>query len=293
MHAGSSLASCPGGRSEALQSTDTSPRALMQHNSDCGSWSLVRHRGPLLATAIHAGHEIRSSIRPFMRLTAADRLREEDPFTGAFAPEGATLLRVNTSRFEVDLNRARDGAVYAGPDSAWGLDVWREALPAAEIEASLTKYDRFYKALFAVLRQKLTQHPRLVVLDLHSYNHRREGPEGPLASAVENPVVNVGTAAADRGVWGPLIEGFTADLAAQSFEGGRLDARENVKFTGGELSRHLAREFGSKVLTLSVEFKKVFMDEWTGEKDPERVRQLREALTSCTRPLRAACRATP
>lgn len=239
-----------------------------------------------MATAIHAGHQVRKSLRPFMKLAPEARLREEDPFTDAFASEQDTLIRVSTSRFEVDLNRARETAVYAGPESAWGLEVWQGALPNAERAASLAIYDRFYGSFLGLLRERLEDYPRLLVLDLHSYNHRRDGPGQPPAPLEANPVVNIGTAAADREVWGDTIDAFIETMEQATFEGERLDVRENVKFTGGELSRHVARAFGSDVLTLSIEFKKVFMDEWTGVANRESIHQLRHALAAATAPLR-------
>src|ERR687884_306413 len=53
---------------------------------------------------------------------------------------------------------------------------------------------------------------RFVVLDLHSYNHRRSGPEAPPADPAGNPEINVGTGSLDRERWGPLVDRFADDL---------------------------------------------------------------------------------
>ncbi|HLO19284.1 MAG TPA: hypothetical protein VK192_02180, partial [Sphingomicrobium sp.] len=45
-------------------------------------WTLTRGSGPVLATAIHDGHGLRPDVADAMSLPEADRLREEDPFTG-------------------------------------------------------------------------------------------------------------------------------------------------------------------------------------------------------------------
>ncbi len=61
----------------------------------------------LVATAIHAGHDLRPEVAAALALDESTRLREEDPFTDALiSPVGARVV-VNRSRFEVDLNRAR------------------------------------------------------------------------------------------------------------------------------------------------------------------------------------------
>jgi hypothetical protein len=90
-----------------------------------GSPFVVRsERGPVLATAIHAGHDLRDEIAARTALDDAARLREEDPFTDLLIPEVCTSVVVRRSRFELDLNRPRERAVYRRPEDAWGLELW-------------------------------------------------------------------------------------------------------------------------------------------------------------------------
>jgi hypothetical protein len=117
-----------------------------------------------------------------------------------------------------------------------------------------------------------------VVLDIHSYNHRREGPQGPPADPRENPEVNVGTGNMNRPVWARLVDRFLDDLRGFDYFGRSLDVRENVKFRGGHLSRHVHETHPDSGCVLSIEFKKIFMDEWTGAVDEEQLTALREAL---------------
>ena len=124
--------------------------------------------GPLLATAIHAGAEMRPSLLPYCALTSSERLREEDPFTDRLAAFADNQLIGLRSRFEVDLNRSRDKAVYRVPADAWGLQLWRHPLPAVEVEASLEAYDHFYAMLGETVAAMLSRHPRIVVYDIHS-----------------------------------------------------------------------------------------------------------------------------
>ena len=93
-------------------------------------WRLQIGHGPLVATAIHDGHELREELLEYVSLDEAGRLREEDPFTGHwtnFARRGSS----GCAGFETDLNRLRDKAVYRTPEDAWGLKVWTDTLPDA------------------------------------------------------------------------------------------------------------------------------------------------------------------
>lgn len=47
-----------------------------------GFWSIDFGNSPIIGTAIHDGHLIRPDIASLMALSADQRLREEDPFTG-------------------------------------------------------------------------------------------------------------------------------------------------------------------------------------------------------------------
>src|SRR5262245_31766079 len=93
---------------------------------DRGSWwTLVHGEGPIVAAAIHAGHAVRREVNECLALSETDRLREEDPFTDRWTQVAPNRLVTHRSRFEVDLNRNRSGAVYLTPEDAWGLQVWR------------------------------------------------------------------------------------------------------------------------------------------------------------------------
>mgnify|MGYP003530345089 CR=1 FL=1 len=78
---------------------------------------------------------------------------------------------------------------------------------------SLANYDLFYATAEAVLRRLVATHGRVVVLDVHTYNHRRDGADGPLADADANPEVNVGASTMDRARWAAVVDGFLAELA--------------------------------------------------------------------------------
>jgi N-formylglutamate amidohydrolase len=243
-----------------------------------------------VATAIHHGHLIRKEIQDRSALTAAERLREEDPYTGEWTTVAGTRVVVRRSRFEVDLNRPREKAVYREPGDAWGLNLWKEPLTPEMVDRSLALYDSFYAELEQILKKKVAAYGRFVLFDLHSYNHRRSGPDGPPAAPEENPEVNLGTGNVDREQWGPVVEAFLSALGRFDFGGRNLDVRENVKFRGGYLSRWIQEQFPGSGCALAVEFKKFFMDEWTGEPDPATQATIGQALSSTVSPVLAALR---
>ncbi len=86
-------------------------------------WDILIGDGPVIATAIHDGHAMRPSLEPHLALGAEDRRREEDPLTGVLTSVGDVRIRLDTSRFQVDLNRPIPGACRSGmrlcPSTRW------------------------------------------------------------------------------------------------------------------------------------------------------------------------------
>ncbi len=234
----------------------------------------------MLAVALHGGHHVRPEVAQCLKLDEAGRLREEDPFTGRWTVVSDNRVVCHQSRFEVDLNRPRELAVYATPEMAWGLDVWQAPLSPAVLEHSLARYDRFYARMKKLVASLLKRHPCIVVLDLHTYNHRRGGPGAPPEDPAGNPEINIGTGTMVRERWTRVVERGIADLRAFDFLGRKLDVRENVRFQGGNFPRWLHATFPNSVCALAIEVKKFFMNEWTGELEPATYAALMPALRS-------------
>ena len=245
-------------------------------------FSRTLSNGSIVATAVHAGHDLRPEIAALIALDDETRLREEDPYTDVIIQEIGTRFVVHRSRFEVDLNRPRERAVYVDPADAWGLHVWAQALPDRAREASLAIHDQFYDELATHLDGVARNGPFLV-LDVHSYNHRRQGPMHPPAPAADNPGVNVGTGFLDRARWGTAVCRFIDLLGAEEVAGRPLDVRENIRFRGGYLSQWVSAHYATTACPLALEFKKVFMDEWTGVPDDQHLSELRAALGRASR----------
>lgn len=243
-------------------------------------WRSHIGEGPLVATAIHDGHDLRPEVSDNMKLSERDRLREEDPYTGYWVSVAPTTIVALRSRFETDLNRPRDQAIYITPEDCWGLDVWKTTPEPHVVARSLEDYDAYYERLRQILTEKRDKFGNFVVLDVHSYNHRRGGPDADPEPADQNPEVNIGTGSLDRSRWGALIDRFIEDLRSFEFDGRRLNVRENIKFKGGEQVKWIHRNFADAGCGLAIEFKKFWMDEWTGEKDDQMMKSIYAALDS-------------
>ncbi len=243
-------------------------------------WSVSEGEGPVVSVAIHYGHSLRNEVNSEIELSHEDRLREEDPFTGFWTQMAATRIVANRSRFEVDLNRPRDRAIYLNPKDAWGLKVWKGKIPKEVVTDSLNQYDEFYKLARTVLDRVLQREGHFVVFDLHSYNHHRNGSEKPFDSQKENPDIIIGTGNLDHSIWGPLVECIRDELQKADTLGRHLDIRENVKFSGGYFPRWVNDNYQGQGCAIALEFKKFFMDEWTGQLHANIHKSISQLLTS-------------
>jgi len=243
-------------------------------------WTMQRGPGAVLATAIHDGHELRPEIAAAMRLAGADRLREEDPFTGQAVTGVPTHVIANRSRFEFDLNRAADSAIYRTPEESWGIAVWEGELDQALAERSLAIHAAYYRMLGAVLDDISNQHERFVLIDVHSYNHRRDGPGADATPQEKAPDINIGTFSMPREEWAFLIDPLMDRMREFDFNGRKLDVRENVAFQGkGEQTRFVHHRYPGRGCAIALEFKKFFMDEWSGKPDRQELDAMRRFIT--------------
>ncbi len=233
---------------------------------------------------------MRRELQAISKLGWDQRLREEDPHTGTLADVIPTHVVVHVSRFEVDLNRPPDEAVYRRSEDAWDLDLWYSMPDGEQVARSMAKYEAFYGDIARLIEEAIAAHGRFVLYDVHSYNHRRRGPAAPIDDPAANPTVNLGTGTLpDR--WRPVADAFLKTMADQRLYGEPIDTRENVRFRGGYLSKWTHDTYGEYGCSLAIEFKKVFMDEWTALVDPTALRSLRAALGATTEEVHAALEA--
>lgn len=243
-------------------------------------WNLVEGNSPLIATAIHNGHVVREELRKIMVLKEADQLREEDPFTSELTEVAQSRLIGLKSRFEVDLNRPREKAVFINPEDAWGLNIYKEPPSQDMINRSLEEYDLFYGEVHRFLSDFQKRFSRFVVFDIHSYCYKRNGPGDLEADPDTNPEVNIGTGTMNRDLWAPVVDRFISDMRSFNYLGSQLDVRENIKFKGGYFSKYIHENFPESACVLSIEFKKFFMDEWAGKLFKEKFVAIKDALQS-------------
>ncbi len=248
-------------------------------------WTVQRGAGPVIATAIHDGNGLRPEVAAAMKLPDLDRLREEDPFTASTILDVPNHVIAHVSRFEYDLNRGPDIAVYETLDQAWGLDVWHAPPDPALVRRSLDLHAAYYRMLGQLLDEVAAAHERFVLIDVHSYNHRRDGPDGAPTDPCKAPDVNIGTFSMPREHWAGVVDPLIEAMRGFEFNGRRLDVRENIAFEGkGEQTRFVHDRYPMRGCAIALEFKKFFMDEWSGEPDPVELGAMRRliAFTAAT-----------
>ena len=79
-------------------------------------------------------------------------------------------------------------------------------------------------------------------------------------------------------MWHHLIESVIEKMREYDFQGRHLDVRENVKFYGGFFAQWIHENFYPNACVLSIEFKKFFMDEWSGKADIKQIKEIKKML---------------
>jgi N-formylglutamate amidohydrolase len=251
---------------------------------------------PFIGTALHAIHRLRPEVRDLVVASESERRLEEDPETHRFLGLFTHTIVSNQSRFEVDMNRTPDQAVYERPDMAWGIKVLDSPLPRSVRQGCLDKWYEFQSLVDAAVEDAIQRFGRAFVFDIHSYNYQRDGPTDWRADG--KPVINLGTRHLrldERGRG--EVEWLLDRLKEHTVEGERLSVEENGVFGGGYLNQRLSRQFGPKCITLSIEYKKVYMDERADTVQQEvlegLVEQFHETIRGFARRIDAPLRARP
>lgn len=256
-------------------------------------WDVQRRGGPVLATAVHAGHAVRDELRPYMVISDEDQRREEDPMTGIWSTVGDDAFRNYTSRFQCDLNRSRETAIYETPDDSWGLKVWGEQPPEEMKVRSLAVWDRYYETMATWIEGLIAECGHVLVMDIHSYCHRRDGPDAAPGAQDENPDIDLGVTTLDATKFGGLLDEFEGALRAAPVKGlphgDTMDVRRNVRYPdGGHWPEWVFGQYGDRVATITLEVKKFYMDEWTGDAHLPVVEDVRLAMEAAAEAGRAA-----
>jgi N-formylglutamate amidohydrolase len=232
----------------------------------------LREPAGMLGVALHPGHRVRPEMQDIMEVTGQQRFLEEDPYTDRFVKDFPMHLVALDSRFEYDLNREREAAVYPYGEKKWGLQVWKRPLTEEELEKTYLKHREFHEILEMII-EHILEHQRIaIVFDIHSFCYQRERKLDWWKD--ENSELNLGTRSIDRKHFAPLIDRFLERISRTSINGHRIRVAENEIFPGGYLTRKFARSHRKTVLVLAIEYKKIFMDEHTGRLDEKTLETL-------------------
>lgn len=225
---------------------------------------------PTICTAIHAGHQFRTSLQRYCRLTEADRLYEEDPFTDQLIAAMPITLVAMDSRYEYDLNRPLATCIYK---TAWGKKVWQKALPAKERQLSVNKHQQFYRILDALLKHLEKLFKAALVFDVHSYNYLR--------IESETPTFNLGTEQLDTDRWSMVLDKTKKRLQQVELPNLPVTVATNHVFYGrGYLTAHVNSRY-ENTLVLPLEIKKVYIDELSGKPYPIILNSLNHQFKDC------------
>ncbi len=239
-------------------------------------YTIKQASGPLISLALHDGHFIDEDLLIHIALDEHERFREEDPYSAEIANLPITQVVVHSSRFMIDLNRPKDKAIYRHEEDAWGLKVWKEQFPESLKSTLMSYYNHFYQQIENLIKEKIKSYGYFLILDIHSYNHRRESPF-KVSPSSESPEINLGTFY-NHAKWQPICKEFLGYLSACKIADEFPDVRENIVFKGGGFTQWVNKNYGDQGCVISIEFKKTFMDEWTGRANFRHIVHLNRAL---------------
>jgi uncharacterized protein (TIGR02421 family) len=220
---------------------------------------------PFACFAIHNGHNLRKELKQNCLLSDFERWQEEDPETFNFISSLPIVVAANDSRYEYDLNRNEQTAIY---DDAWGKQVWNKPLTKAEKEISIQKHRGFYKIVHALIHKLESKFKSVVVYDVHSYNFLRYNNE--------TPIFNLGTERVDRKKYERFINYWLKELRKIELPGIDNSTEENDVFKGkGYLLEYITKNFNN-TLVFATEVKKIYCNEENGEIYPLVIDELTE-----------------
>ncbi|MFC4269231.1 N-formylglutamate amidohydrolase [Polaribacter marinivivus] len=201
--------------------------------------------------AVHNGHQFRQELWDNCLHTEYERWFEEDPETKEMVKSHPIVIAGCDSRFEYDLNRAPETAIY---EDAWGKKLWKQPLPIEMHEKSLQKHANFYKVVHALISKLEEKFGVCIVYDMHSYNWKRW--------TREVPTWNLGTSNVDNQRFGEEIESWRAILEKTPLPNGiKSTSKINDTFQGnGYFLKYITQNFNN-TLVLATEIAKVYCDE--------------------------------
>ncbi len=223
---------------------------------------------PYVCGAIHDGHQFRKELWSNCIHTEYDRWYEEDPETKNMVRSHPIVIAGCDSRFEYDLNRAPEDAVF---ETAWGKQLWHKPLSQEMKAKSLQKHTNFYDVVHALISTIESKFGFCTVYDMHSYNWKRW--DRPV------PTWNLGTMNVDSSRFGRVIENWRQSLSEIDFPNAiKSTSKINDTFQGnGYFLKFITKNFNN-TLVLATEIAKVYCDEYEHIIFPEVVSTVERAL---------------
>ncbi|WP_439153060.1 N-formylglutamate amidohydrolase [Winogradskyella sp.] len=214
---------------------------------------------PFACGAVHDGHQFRKELWDNCLHTEYERWYEEDPETKNMVITHPILIAGCDSRFEYDLNRPTEEAVF---ETAWGKQLWKEPLADSEKAKSLEKHTNFYKVVHALISKLEKKFDVCIVYDMHSYNWQRWDREVP--------TWNLGTSNIDNDRFGDIVETWRQMLAKLEFPNDikQTAAINNTFYGNGYFLKYITKTF-KNTLVLATEIAKVYCDEYKQINYPE------------------------
>lgn len=218
--------------------------------------------------AVHDGHQFRNELWDNCLHTEYERWYEEDPATKEMVASQPIVIAGTDSRFEYDLNRAPENAIY---EDAWGKQLWKTPLSEQMRQKSLQKHTNFYKVVHALIHKIEQLFGCCVVYDMHSYNWKRWDREVP--------TWNLGTSNVDQKRYKDEIESWRALLGEMKLPNDiKSTSKVNDTFQGnGYFLKYITQNF-NHTLVLATEIAKVYCDELTQIMYPEVVAAVERSL---------------
>ena len=218
--------------------------------------------------AVHDGHQFRKELWNNCIHTEYERWYEEDPETKNMIATHPIVIAGCDSRFEYDLNRDPENAVF---DTAWGKQLWKTPLEDNQKQKSLEKHSNFYRVVYALISKLEEKFGVCIVYDMHSYNWQRWDREVP--------TWNLGTSNVDTHRFGDCIENWRKTLADIALPHGiKQTSKINDTFQGnGYFLKYITNHF-KNTLVLATEIAKVYCEEYEHIIFPEVVNAVAEQL---------------
>ena len=223
---------------------------------------------PYVCGAVHDGHQFRKALWEICLHSEYERWYEEDPCTKQMVESHPIVIAGCDSRFEYDLNRTPDTAIYT---DAWGKRLWKIPLATDAKKLSLQKHHNFYQVVQALIEKLESKYKKVLVFDMHSYNWKRWDREVP--------TWNLGTANIDSSRFCDIALSWSAKLGQMQLPNSiKSTSRINDTFQGnGYFLKYITQNF-TNTLVLATEIAKVYCDELSGVIYPEVVQSVEKQL---------------